>query len=366
LTNELTRLDPDRNAAVASSVSATLHQPPPPLEWLDETGRTAEPSSASADQSLPLLLRLREPQHPGNLASFQRQWRRGLPVVVSGCDRFVNSSLWHPRTFSRQFGSCRANVILPDRYEDFQRALPLPEYSRRDGRLNLATRLPAFFVQPDLGPKMYNAYGMARCDATGTTNLHLDIADAVNLLVYVGVPEDAVEQQKAAVYAALERAKVDPQVLRSVTVDRRVPGALWQIFSPSDAPAIRRFLHRVLTERGERLDPDSDPIHDQLAYLSSSLLEQLREEHGVRPFTIVQFLGDAIFIPAGAPHQVRNLHSCIKVATDFVSPENIKQCLQLTREFRQLSSAHSNHEDKLQVKNMIYHSVKDCVAILSH
>lgn len=37
--------------------------------------------------------------------------------------------------------------------------LPLPEYTKRDGRLNLASRLPNFFVRPDLGPKMYNAYG---------------------------------------------------------------------------------------------------------------------------------------------------------------------------------------------------------------
>lgn len=40
--------------------------------------------------------------------------------------------------------------------------LPLPEYTKRDGRLNLAARLPNFFVRPDLGPKMYNAYGEKR------------------------------------------------------------------------------------------------------------------------------------------------------------------------------------------------------------
>lgn len=41
--------------------------------------------------------------------------------------------------------------------------LPLPEYTKRDGRLNLAARLPNFFVRPDLGPKMYNAYGESGC-----------------------------------------------------------------------------------------------------------------------------------------------------------------------------------------------------------
>ena len=39
------------------------------------------------------------------------------------------------------------------------KALPLPDYTRREGRLNMAATLPDFFVKPDLGPKMYNAYG---------------------------------------------------------------------------------------------------------------------------------------------------------------------------------------------------------------
>lgn len=45
------------------------------------------------------------------------------------------------------------------RFDDLMDNLPLPEYTKRDGRLNLASRLPNFFVRPDLGPKMYNAYG---------------------------------------------------------------------------------------------------------------------------------------------------------------------------------------------------------------
>jgi len=61
--------------------------------------------------------------------------------------------------------------------------------------LNLVSRLPDFFVPPDLGPKMYNAYGSALSPQTGSTNLHLDISDAVNLMVYVGIPWDEEEKQ---------------------------------------------------------------------------------------------------------------------------------------------------------------------------
>jgi lysine-specific demethylase 3 len=70
----------------------------------------------------------------------------------------------------------------------------------------------------------------------------------------------------------------------------------------------------------------------------------------------VQCAGDTVFIPAGACHQVRNLHNCIKIAEDFVSPENISHCLHLTQEFRQLTEWHTNHEDKLQIKSILYHA----------
>ena len=46
------------------------------------------------------------------------------------------------------------------RFADLMNALPLPEYTLRDAKLNMAASLPDFFVKPDLGPKMYNAYGM--------------------------------------------------------------------------------------------------------------------------------------------------------------------------------------------------------------
>lgn len=47
--------------------------------------------------------------------------------------------------------------------------IPLPEYTRRGGKLNLASRLPNYFVRPDLGPKMYNAYGKEPLTLMGTS-----------------------------------------------------------------------------------------------------------------------------------------------------------------------------------------------------
>lgn len=49
-----------------------------------------------------------------------------------------------------------------------------------------------------------------------------------------------------------------------------------------------------------------------------------------------------------------------------MSPERIDHCFRMTQEFRHLSDKHTNHEDKLQVKNIIYHAVKDALSSLRY
>lgn len=62
-----------------------------------------------------------------------------------------------------------------------------------------------------------------------------------------------------------------------------------------------------LEEAGEgQLDPNS-PLRS--CYLGPSLRRKLREEYGVSSWTLLQFLGDAVLVPAGAPHQVRHSDS---------------------------------------------------------
>ncbi|XP_074358354.1 uncharacterized protein LOC141697739 [Apium graveolens] len=58
-----------------------------------------------------------------------------------------------------------------------------------------------------------------------------------------------------------------------------------------------------------------DPIHDQTFYLTTEHKNRLKAEYGVEQWKFVQKQGDAVFIPAGCPHQVRNSFS-VKVA-DF-------------------------------------------------
>uniref|UniRef100_A0A7N8WXG0 Lysine-specific demethylase n=1 Tax=Mastacembelus armatus TaxID=205130 RepID=A0A7N8WXG0_9TELE len=362
------------------------------------------------------LLCLQDPGNSNNWKIFRECWKQGQPVLVSGIHKNLKANLWQPRAFSDEFGdqdvdlvNCRNCAIIsdvkvrefwdgfqviskrlqdsdgqpmvlklkdwppgedfrdmmPSRFHDLMENLPLPEYTKRDGRLNLAARLPNFFVRPDLGPKMYNAYGLISTEdrKVGTTNLHLDVSDAVNVMVYVGVPEGD-ENQEEQVMTTIEEGDVDEMTKRRVYEGEEKPGALWHIYAAKDAEKIRELLRKVGEEQGQENPPDHDPIHDQSWYLDQVLRRRLYEEYGVQGWAIVQFLGDAVFIPAGAPHQVHNLYSCIKVAEDFVSPEHVRHCFRLTQEFRHLSTTHTNHEDKLQVKNIIYHAVKDAIGTL--
>uniref|UniRef100_A0A7N6BIC3 Lysine-specific demethylase n=1 Tax=Anabas testudineus TaxID=64144 RepID=A0A7N6BIC3_ANATE len=370
------------------------------------------------------LLCLQDPSNSNNWKIFRECWKQGQPVLVSGIHKRLKSSLWLPEAFSEEFGdqdvdlvNCRNCAIIsdvkvrdfwdgfqviskrlqdcdgqpmvlklkdwppgedfrdmmPTRFDDLMENLPLPEYTKRDGRLNLAARLPNFFVRPDLGPKMYNAYGLISTEdrKVGTTNLHLDVSDAVNVMVYVGIPHGDNNQEEEAdisgrkeVMTTIEEGDVDEMTKRRVYEGNEKPGALWHIYAAKDAEKIRELLRKVGEEQGQENPPDHDPIHDQSWYLDQVLRRRLYEEYGVQGWSIVQFLGDAVFIPAGAPHQVHNLYSCIKVAEDFVSPEHVRHCFRLTQEFRHLSTTHTNHEDKLQVKNIIYHAVKDAVGTL--
>ncbi|KAF5450417.1 hypothetical protein F2P56_030772 [Juglans regia] len=129
-------------------------------------------------------------------------------------------------------------------------------------------------------------------------------------------------------------------------------GAVWDIFRRQDVPRLIEYLQKHHKEfcHINNLPVDSviHPIHDQTLYLSERHKKQLKEEFDVEPWTFEQHLGEAVFIPAGCPHQVRNRQSCIKVALDFVSPENVQECIQLTEEFRLLPKSHRSKEDKLE------------------
>ncbi|KAF3199972.1 hypothetical protein TWF106_001235 [Orbilia oligospora] len=198
--------------------------------------------------------------------------------------------------------------VFPDLMVDFELALPeaVAQHVKHNGVYNLASRFPDGYNKPDLGPKMYNAFpATVQMDGRigGTTNLHRDITDAINFMMYA----------------------------TSVDDDFDAPGAIWDIFPIGATKIIREYLDKQFPGQ------PTDPFHRQNCYLSPEDLEILYIEHGVQSYRILQCPGDAVMIPAGCAHQVRNLKDCIKVAVDFLSPENAEICEYLLQENRAIA-----------------------------
>lgn len=133
-------------------------------------------------------------------------------------------------------------------------------------------------------------------------------------------------------------------------------GAVWDIFRRQDVPKLIEYLQKHWREfchfNNTPVASVIHPIHDQTFYLNEKHKKRLKEEFNVEPWTFEQYLGEAVFIPAGCPHQVRNRQSCIKVAVDFVSPENVQECIRLTEDFRLLPKSHRSKQDILEVKKL--------------
>ncbi|KAJ0965468.1 hypothetical protein J5N97_026606 [Dioscorea zingiberensis] len=286
--------------------------------------------------------------------------------------------------------------FLPRHGAEFIKSLPFQEYTNpRNGLLNIAVALPSDMLKLDMGPKSYIAYGateeLGRGDSV--TKLHCDVSDAVNVLMHSAEVKfsekqilaieklkkqhkkqnDKEQLQNSQCNGGHTEVRNEAQSKNRKQEDIHLPsitqgGAIWDIFRRQDVPKLQSFLRRHSKEfrhiYGSPVDQVFNPIHDETFYLTIEHKRMLKEEYGIEAWTFEQALGEAVFIPAGCPHQVRNLKSCTKVALDFVSPENVGECLRLTEDFRVLPVNHRAKEDKLEVKKMIVYAVDKAVKTL--
>ncbi|GAA6039189.1 hypothetical protein JCM8097_000461 [Rhodosporidiobolus ruineniae] len=219
----------------------------------------------------------------------------------------------------------------PELWHDFMQLLPAGSVTRRDGVLNLSAHSPPNSNPPDLGPKGYFSHiSDDKEGGWGSTKLHMDVADALNVMLWSSPGPDG-----------------SPGV------------AIWDIYRSEDSPKIREFLYQRHAKL-ERKTPEAmrlkhdDPIHTQEFYLDEVLRRELWEQKGVKSFRIHQRPGQVVFIPAGCAHQVCNFSDCIKVASDFVSIENIGRCWTVSEEFRAQTRTKSLwRSDVLQLKSAL-------------
>uniref|UniRef100_A0A8C3NHZ5 Lysine-specific demethylase n=1 Tax=Geospiza parvula TaxID=87175 RepID=A0A8C3NHZ5_GEOPR len=278
------------------------------------------------------LLWLHDPGRGSGYELFREHWGHGQPVLVSGLQKRLEPRLWAPESFQRSgqeeeeeeeeeeveavnlraprsrvrmssrrfwdgfaastgegtgnlwgprcgFGVRLSPRPLCHRATNLRASLPLPEYCGASGRLNLASYLRGQRGRRWLRPRLCVSYG-----ERGTGPL---------------LPAELEELEAP---------------LRERLGAGAVPGALWHIFRAEDAPRIRDFLRKV-GRPGFPLEPPG-------LYLDPPLRRRLRDECGVSGWSLLQLPGDAVLLPAGAPHQVRSLSGTISVEQRFLSPES--------------------------------------------
>ena len=144
---------------------------------------------------------------------------------------------------------------------------------------------------------MYNSLASSQEPGSkGSTRLHMDMADALNVMLYASKCEDGTEGY-----------------------------AVWDLFKAEDSDKLRGFLRRKFGQpqsggggqglaaiaggggsSGSAIPIAHDPIHGQQFYLDVELRQALFDECGVMSYRVYQRPGDGVFIPAGCAHQVFN------------------------------------------------------------
>uniref|UniRef100_UPI00398EC311 probable JmjC domain-containing histone demethylation protein 2C n=1 Tax=Pristiophorus japonicus TaxID=55135 RepID=UPI00398EC311 len=353
------------------------------------------------------------PTHKNNWKCFQEYWIKGLPVLVSGVLTATSSNSWGPECLRQELGkqsvslvNCRDHSVLtrarskefwegfktdskcprlksrgtkilrldycasekefsermPAQFDELHKHLPLPEYTRNDGRLNLISRLTEEAAKTQLELRVCSVYGLRLDDGNaGSTSPRLELTDTLHILVHAELAQEDRGTLEKVILARLEGDTVDDAVMRRLSDPSERPGALWHIYSTQDTARIRAFLQKVAEEGDPEGLAGQDQISGQSRYLDQVLRRRLFEECGIQGRPVLQFTGDALLIPMATTYQVQYFTSCITVTKEFVSPEHVKHSFR-TRPILGHNTSPAQH--KLQMKSILYDTVKDCVETL--
>ncbi|XP_047971298.1 lysine-specific demethylase JMJ25 isoform X2 [Salvia hispanica] len=293
------------------------------------------------------------------------------------------------------------------------------------GLLNVAAKLPHYSLQNDVGPKIFISYGNVEEIGKGDSrnNLHLNMRDMVFLLVHSfdpklkGLQSTQIDVQNTVIQSDTKELHSDSEIhLNSGGLPKSSPdgmdfsvadaqsdnsekkddkgneessiveekgdndskirssdnvlvnvqaGAHWDIFRHEDITKLMEYvsLHREDFGNADVINDNSAsrPLYDGVVFLNRHHKSRLKDEFGVEPWSFEQHLGEAVFIPAGIPFQVRHLQSSVQLGLDFLSPESLAESMRLSEEIRGLPHDHDLKLQKLEVGKISLYAASSAI-----
>lgn len=310
---------------------------------------------------------------------------------------------WPPVSVLEEFLLCQRPEFIVN--------FPLVDFIHSKwGFLNLAAKLPPDALQSEVGLKLLIAYGRQQEPGKNdsVTNLMVKMGDVVHMLMHTAemlnlCPKSLQPEQPEMIangkavhvnaHAPVQNLNLDmgeqsPENTVSKScggsvgssaelsssshseqpktngLERSQPGALWDVFRKQDVPMLNKYLAsnwEELTISSQAMLSVKHPIYDQAVYLREHHKRVLKDQYGIEPRTFEQHIGEAVFIPAGCPFQVKNLQSTVQLALDFLSPESLRESARMGQEIRCLPNHHDAKLKMLEVGKISLYAASSAV-----
>ncbi|EEE59049.1 hypothetical protein OsJ_10820 [Oryza sativa Japonica Group] len=262
---------------------------------------------------------------------------------------------WPPPSVLEEFLLCQRPEFIVN--------FPLVDFIHsRWGLLNLSAKLPPDTLQPEVGLKLLIAYGRHQEAGKGdsVTNLMINMADVVHMLMHTAKGHDVcpkrLQPERSEKIANGMTMHVNAHApVQNLNVDMGNNHLTMQDISK---------LNEYLTANWEELAASSqvkNPIYEQSIYLNKYHKRILKDQYGIEPWTFQQHIGEAVFVPAGCPFQVKNLQSTVQLALDFLSPESLGESARMAQEIRCLPNDHDAKLKMLEIGKISLYAASSAV-----
>ncbi|KAK0523640.1 Lysine-specific demethylase 3B, partial [Tilletia horrida] len=188
----------------------------------------------------------------------------------------------------------------------------------------------------------YAALGAEDDEDADTTSLHVDEAGAVNVLLWAKTtPIGTAAGTEAGTKPACnlwtlgdEKACNPATPIHEEEMDARPVGAEWLFWPPKARAFFAGAALACAISNPDLGECSGDVLFGQRYTATNAFIEKVVELGGeeCRAWRVKQRVGEAVVVPPGWPHQVRNLVPCFKIARDIMPTTHAREIIKVQRE----------------------------------